>query len=105
MSFFALSCLGRSHLLRVLSLFLLWLLPFSCLISQIGHAFKCFQRDKLISNSLRTSWVSMGVHPKIVQELLGHSTVSITLDIYSHALPSLQEEAVNQLNTLPSKQA
>ncbi|MGH2786438.1 MAG: tyrosine-type recombinase/integrase [Actinomycetota bacterium] len=34
-----------------------------------------------------------GVHPKIVSERLGHSTVSLTLDIYSHALPSLQREA------------
>ena len=34
-----------------------------------------------------------GVHPKIVSERLGHATVSITLDTYSHVLPSLQEEA------------
>jgi integrase len=38
-----------------------------------------------------------GVHPKIVSERLGHSTVSLTLDIYSHALPSLQREAVDRL--------
>lgn len=37
---------------------------------------------------------------KIVQELLGHSQISMTLDTYSHILPSLQEEAVNRLNTL-----
>ena len=46
--------------------------------------------------------LSMGVHPKIVQELPGHSSVSTTLDIYSHTLPSLQEEAVSRLNTLLS---
>lgn len=34
-----------------------------------------------------------GVHPKIVSELLGHATVSITLDIYSHMLPDMQEQA------------
>ncbi|MBI2872652.1 MAG: tyrosine-type recombinase/integrase [Chloroflexi bacterium] len=34
-----------------------------------------------------------GVHPKIVQERLGHATVAITLDLYSHVLPGLQEEA------------
>ena len=32
-------------------------------------------------------------HPKIVQERLGHSTISITLDTYSHTVPSLQEQA------------
>ena len=31
-----------------------------------------------------------GVHPKVVSERLGHSIVSITLDIYSHALPTVE---------------
>jgi integrase len=34
-----------------------------------------------------------GVHPKVVSERLGHATVSITLDTYSHAIPALQAEA------------
>jgi len=34
------------------------------------------------------------VHPKIVQELLGHATIAITLDTYSHVLPNMQGEAV-----------
>jgi integrase len=34
-----------------------------------------------------------GIHPKVVSERLGHATVSITLDTYSHAIPALQEEA------------
>ncbi len=33
-----------------------------------------------------------GSHPKIVQEILGHSTIVITLDIYSHLMPTIQEE-------------
>lgn len=37
--------------------------------------------------------LSHGVHPKIVSERLGHSTVSLTLDRYSHVLPGLQEAA------------
>lgn len=32
-------------------------------------------------------------HPKVVSEMLGHASVSITLDIYSHVLPDIQEEA------------
>lgn len=32
-------------------------------------------------------------HPKVVSERLGHATVSITLDTYSHAFPAMQEEA------------
>ncbi len=39
-----------------------------------------------------------GIHPKIVSERLGHSSVRITLDTYSHALPSLQKEAAEKLD-------
>lgn len=37
-------------------------------------------------------------HPKVVQEALGHSTVSITLDTYSHLLPNIQRDAADRLN-------
>jgi integrase len=33
------------------------------------------------------------VHPKVVQERLGHATISTTMDIYSHVLPGMQESA------------
>lgn len=36
-----------------------------------------------------------GVHPKVVSERLGHATVSITLNTYSHAIPAMQEEAAS----------
>jgi integrase len=41
-----------------------------------------------------------GVHPKIVQELLGHSSIAITLDLYSHAVPTLQREATVAMDAL-----
>jgi integrase len=34
-----------------------------------------------------------GIHPQVVSERLGHATISITLDTYSHAIPAMQEEA------------
>jgi hypothetical protein len=40
--------------------------------------------------------LQQGVHPKIVQERLGHSSVATTLDIYSHVLPGLQEAAARR---------
>jgi integrase len=43
-----------------------------------------------------------GVHPKVVSERLGHSTVSITLDVYSHAVPSMQREAAEAVAALVS---
>jgi len=48
--------------------------------------------------------LALGTHPKIVQELLGHSQISMTLDIYSHVLPTLQENAMIHLNTLLTAQ-
>jgi integrase len=38
-----------------------------------------------------TLLLARGVHANVVQELLGHSDIMITLNIYSHVLPSLQE--------------
>jgi integrase len=40
------------------------------------------------------------VHPKVVAERLGHASVMITLDTYSHAIPSLQEEAAAKVADL-----
>lgn len=40
------------------------------------------------------------VHPKIVQERLGHENIGITLDTYSHLIPGMQSAAVNAINEL-----
>ncbi len=37
--------------------------------------------------------LAANVHPKIVSERLGHASIGITLDLYSHVLPSMQEPA------------
>lgn len=44
--------------------------------------------------------LSNGVHPKIVQERLGHSKISITLDTYSHLVPTMQQVVVELFNQL-----
>lgn len=41
-----------------------------------------------------------GVHAKVVSERLGHSTIAITLDTYSHAIPAMQEEAAERVAAL-----
>jgi integrase len=41
-----------------------------------------------------------GVHPKVVQERLGHSTISTTLDLYSHVTATMQEDAANRLDAV-----
>ncbi len=47
-----------------------------------------------------TVLLSAGVHPKIVQERLGHAKVSTTLDTYSHMIPGMQKAAINVLNNI-----
>lgn len=44
--------------------------------------------------------LKQGIHPKIVQERLGHSTIAMTLDTYSHITPGLQEAAASSFDTL-----
>ncbi|HZO73655.1 MAG TPA: tyrosine-type recombinase/integrase [Ktedonobacteraceae bacterium] len=51
-----------------------------------------------LRHSSATMLLGMKVHPKIVQELLGHSQISMTMDIYSHVLPSMQEEVMQKIN-------
>jgi len=41
-----------------------------------------------------------GVHPKVVSERLGHYNIGITLDIYSHVLPGLQEAAAEKFDSI-----
>jgi integrase len=53
-----------------------------------------------LRHSAATFLLAKGVHIKVVQELLGHSNILITLNIYSHVLPSLQEDAMNKLSDL-----
>jgi integrase len=40
------------------------------------------------------------VHPKVVQERLGHASIAVTLDIYSHAVPAMQEDAAERVAAL-----
>jgi len=47
-----------------------------------------------------TLYLRAGVHPKIVSEHLGHATISITLDVYQHAMPTLQREPAAQVAAL-----
>jgi integrase len=44
-----------------------------------------------------TALLKAGVHPKVVQERLGHSSILVTMDIYSSVLPGMQKEAVEKL--------
>lgn len=55
-------------------------------------------------HDLRHTWAILalgsGIHPKVVQERLGHANVSITLDLYSHVLAAMQTDAAERVAAL-----
>ncbi len=58
----------------------------------------------LTLKGLRHTWATLalerGIHPRVVQERLGHSTIAITLGIYSHVAPTLHDEAAELVASL-----
>jgi len=53
-----------------------------------------------LRHSHATDLLRAGVHPKVVQERLGHSSIGVTLNIYISVLPTMQREAVERLVAL-----
>ena len=51
-----------------------------------------------LRHSAATLLLAEGVHPKVVQERLGHASIGVTMDIYSHVFPTLQEDAAKRLD-------
>jgi hypothetical protein len=55
---------------------------------------------------LPTLLLTQGVHPKVVSEMLGHSSIATTLDVYSHVIPGLGDAAAlameDVLGTIPA---
>ncbi len=56
-----------------------------------------------LRHTASTIWQSMGIREKVVQELLRHSKLEMTRNVYTHVLPSMQDDAVNRINTLLQK--
>ncbi len=53
-----------------------------------------------LRHTAATLMLQQGIHPKVVQERLGHSDISMTLNTYSHVLPVMQDEAAEKLDEL-----
>jgi len=51
-----------------------------------------------LRHSTATLLLSKGIHPKVVQEILEQSELSMTMDTYSHVLPTMQKNAMDELN-------
>ena len=63
-----------------------------------------YDLPRLTLHGLRHTWATLaleqGIHPRVVQERLGHSTIAITLGIYSHVSPTLHDEAAERIARL-----
>lgn len=46
-----------------------------------------------LRHTAATLLLGQGIHPKVVSEMLGHASVAITLDLYSHVQPDMQRQA------------
>ncbi len=53
-----------------------------------------------LRHSLATLLLSEGINPKIVSERIGHASIVLTLDTYSHILPDMQKEATSKLGKM-----
>jgi integrase len=49
-----------------------------------------------LKHTFATLWLESGEHPKTLQEILGHSRITLTLDTYSHVAPHMQREAMQR---------
>ena len=76
--------------------------------NNLHHSYKAHLRRaglreisfQALRHSAATLKLALGVQPKVVAEMLGHSRISMTMDTYSHVLPHLQDEAAEKMNNL-----
>ncbi|MBA3619255.1 MAG: tyrosine-type recombinase/integrase [Acidothermales bacterium] len=69
-------------------------------VSHLHSKHSASRRTHDLRHTHATLALAAGVHPKVVQERLGHSSIAVTLDTYSHAIPALQEDAAARLAAL-----
>jgi integrase len=53
-----------------------------------------------LRHTFATFHLASGEKPKVIQEILGHSSIRTTMDTYSHVIPGMQEEAADRLQRL-----
>lgn len=77
-----------------------WNLRKQCFLPLLKRAGLPSIRFHDLRHTAASLMMGKGVHPKIVSEMLGHSQVSITLDLYSHVTPTMQREATEALDAI-----
>lgn len=64
------------------------------LLENAGVRYRNFNTTR---HTAATILLKRGVHPKVVQEMLGHSSIMVTLDVYSHVIPDMQQTAADAM--------
>ncbi len=57
-----------------------------------------------LRHSCATLLLSKGVHPRVVMEILGHSTIAMTMNVYSHVVPEIAIDAANAMESVFANQ-
>lgn len=73
--------------------------------ADVTHAFQAAlarsgvrrQRFHDLRHAAASLWLARGISPRVVMELLGHSTITTTMNVYSHVIPSLERDAADQM--------
>ena len=81
--------LSKFHLVRT----------FHRMLAQAGLPHKRFYD---LRHTCATLLLVQGVHPRVVMAILGHSQISLTMNTYSHVVPTLQKEAARRMDDLLS---
>ena len=53
-----------------------------------------------LRHTCATLLLAQGVHPRLVMEILGHSQIAVTMNIYSHVIPAMQRDVANQIDAI-----
>jgi hypothetical protein len=53
-----------------------------------------------LRHTAASALLQAGVHPKVVQDMLGHSSITTTMDTYSHVMPAMHGDAVRKLDAI-----
>jgi integrase len=61
-----------------------------------------YRRFSDLRHTCATLLLVEGVYPRVVMEILGHSQISLTMNTYSHVVPTLQKDAANRMDEMLS---
>lgn len=84
------------------------MLEHSTVLHTLHHALEACGLPRIRVHDLRhtaaTYLLSIGTHPHVVQDLLGHSSYTLTMNTYSHVVPGLHKDVANQMDRLFGRQ-